>query len=211
MKHSLLYFDIETVPDESRSNLCQSKKDELVSDKKDFIPSRWPEFCKIVALGWAYDDSPPQSLVVGIPHKNTKDVFMDITEKVLLEHFWKLVAKNTPVLVGFNILNFDLPVIFVRSALLSIKPTKLIDRKSWRNDCIDLLEARRYTNGGGKLKELARYFSFDVPAEDIDGSQVEKIYIENPPQLAKYVESDIVVTRQLYHFYKGFFVEDYTN
>ena len=211
----LLYFDVETIPDESRSDLWQSKKGELIAEgegkEKDFKPALYPEFCRIVALGWASNDGPAKSLVVGVQSKNKEGTLVDITEKVLLETFWKLVQINSPVLVGFNICNFDLPVIFVRSALLSITPPKkLIDRKPWANQCIDLQEARRYTNGGGKLKELARYFSFDVPAEDIDGSQVEKIYAENPHQLAEYVESDVLVTRQLYHFYKGFFVVDYS-
>lgn len=38
MEHSLFYFDIETVADETRSELWQAKKDEVVSAGKGFIP-----------------------------------------------------------------------------------------------------------------------------------------------------------------------------
>jgi len=206
MSQSLLYFDIETVEDESRSELWQAKKDETLSSGKEFFPALIPEFCKIVALGWAIDEEQPKSLVTGIK-KETKDGnLIDVTEQVILDTFWKLVSTNTPTLIGFNMFNFDLPVIFIRSAILSVKPKRLIDRKSWSKECIDLLETRRYTNGGGRLKDLARYFGFDIPAQDVSGSDVENLYRDDPIQLSKYVESDIIVTRQLYHFYKGYFV-----
>ena len=216
MGHPLLYFDIETLPDEKRSELWQIKREKLISEgkEKECHAALWPEFCKIIALGWALDDSPPNSLVAGLESKNRQGEMVFVTEEVILNAFWRLVHpanKKPPILVGFNILSFDLPVIFVRSALLSVRPSRLLDRKSWGKDCIDLFDTRKYASGGGKLKELAQYYAFDVPAQEMDGSQVEKVYAENPSQISAYVESDIAVTRQLYHFYKGFFVNDYSS
>ena len=44
----------------------------------------------------------------------------EIAEKDVLERFWKLVGgQPRSTIVGFNILNFDLPVLFVRSEFCS--------------------------------------------------------------------------------------------
>lgn len=210
MARKLLFVDIETIPDYSRAHLWESKERELSAEGKGFIPALIAEFCTIVAMGWAIGHSPPDSLVVGTQRESkVEGQTVTITEQRILECFWRLVSADRPIIVGFNILAFDLPVILVRSALLRIKPTRLIDRRPWGQDCIDLYEARRHTNGGGGLKDLARYFGFDVPEPDIDGSQVEKIFRADPHKIARYVESDVLVTRQLYDFYKGFFVQDY--
>jgi hypothetical protein len=219
MKRALLYFDLETVPNDSLSDLWELRKEELIkrNPNEQYYAATSPEFCKIVALGWANDDAPPKSLVVGLDSKNRNGELVMVTEELVLRVFWNLVnpsknkpEKENPVLVGFNILGFDLPTIFIRSAILSIEPTRFINRTPWKNECIDLFQTRRYTNGGGGLKDLAKYFSFDIPTEDMEGSQVQRLYAEDPSQIGAYVESDVVVTRQLYHFYKGFFVEDYT-
>lgn len=159
-----------------------------------------PEFCRIIALGWAIGDEEPCSLVVG-----TQSNGGTITEKTLLDQFWHLVSKISPV-IGFNIAGFDLPTIYVRSALLGSQPTKLIDTKPWGGEVVDLMQAR-YPKGDSRgLKDLARIYGLEVPAEGMDGSQVYELFQSDPQKVAEYVRSDIDVTRQLYHFMRGYFV-----
>ena len=221
----LLFIDVETAPDTSRRELWAAKRQEAEEQAakqreaeqagkefapacKKFAPSLVPEFCRVVALGWALDAEPTHSLVVGTvrpvqPNSPVKEV----EETDLLARFWQLVrGQPGPTLVGFNILNFDLPVLFVRSALLGAHPTRLIDRRGWGPDCIDLYECRHYSAGGGKLKDLARYFDFTVAEPDVDGAQVEELSVTDLGKLGRYVESDVAITRQLYQFYKGYFV-----
>lgn len=154
-----------------------------------------PEMCRVVAIGWAAGSRDTESLVVG----------ENVTELHLLERFWDLVADAGPV-VGFNIANFDLPVIFVRSALLGIPATRLIDLSPYRRDVLDLMVAR-FGRGqfGGRLKQLATCYGIEVPTGDVDGSQVEELMQVNPGLVGEYVRSDVDITRALHRFYSGYF------
>lgn len=53
--------------------------------------STTPEFCRVVALGWAWGDGKPEAEVVERPND----------EHCALEIFWSLVVGRKPTLVGF--------------------------------------------------------------------------------------------------------------
>jgi hypothetical protein len=162
-----------------------------------------PEFCRIVALGWAVGDDPACSMVVGQPSLDGKS---QNTEKTILEKAWSLISLHGPI-VGFNVIGFDLHVIFNRSMILDVDSTKVIDRKSWGPDVVDLMEARFGYRGAMGLKKLAKLLGIPVPAEGVDGSQVAELFVTNPEKLAEYVRSDICVTRALHRKYSGHYVK----
>jgi hypothetical protein len=168
--------------------------------ERNQLLSTTPEFCRVVALGWALGEEPVQTLVVGE---------RGISEVALLEQLWSLIGLGG-TLVGFNCLAFDLPVVMVRSALLGVEPTRLLDLKPWGKDVVDLYAARFGTRGApgggrpGRLKDLARVYGIEVPAGEVDGSQVVEL-LERPEELARYVASDIEVTRSVHRLYEGFF------
>jgi len=176
--------------------------DQAKADRRKLL-STTPEFCKIAAFGWAVAGDEVYSDVLS----------KEMTEVDLLVAFWGLVQQYQP-LIGFNILGFDLPVVFFRSAILGVKPTKFIDTKPWGKDVIDLY-AKRFPSrsfGSGrpaKLKELAPLAGIDVPAGDVDGSQVEELMEsdEGRTKVGEYVRSDVEITRQLHWFYSGYFCE----
>lgn len=168
------------------------------------ILSVTPEFCRIVAMGSARGDAEIKTAVVGqllqFDGKEHK-----LTESDLLESWWLAVEECSP-LVGFNIVGFDLPVIFIRSALLGIRPTRKIDTRPWGGEVIDLMQARWPKGGQKSLKDTARILGFKVPAEGVDGSHVDLLWREGRlAEIAAYQASDIEVTRQLFSFLKGFF------
>jgi hypothetical protein len=154
-----------------------------------------PEMCRIAALGFAVGDADPVSLVVGID---------GVTEESILEVFWGLARTATP-LCGFNVLGFDLPVIFVRSAMLGVSPTRRFDLKPWGSDVLDLMVARYPRSGATRLKDLCRMLEIEVPAGETDGGAVYQLMQTEPAKVAEYVRSDITVTRKLHQIYQGFF------
>lgn len=165
------------------------------ADKRRKQMATTPEMCRIVAIGWAVGGHDPESLVIG----------EHVTERDLLEKFWELASDSGPI-VGFNVADFDLPVVFVRSALQSIPATRLIDTSPYRRDVLDLMVCR-FGRGrfGGQLKQLARSYGIEVPAGDVDGSQVEELMQVDPSLVGEYVRSDVEITRALHHFYSGYF------
>lgn len=163
-----------------------------------------PEYCRVVALGSALGlAEEPVAEVVGLPRLIEADGVVD--ERYILKEFWRLAEGRGTVLVGYNLLDFDLRVLLVRSALLGIAPTRVFDLKPWGKDCIDLMKARFPMGKAMKLKQLARLYGLPVPVEDVDGSMIAELIETDPAKVAEYVCSDIVVTRALYRFYGGYF------
>lgn len=159
-----------------------------------------PEMNRIVAMGWAVGNDDVRSLVVG--EKNAGDG--ETTEIDILETLWSLAAQASTV-IGFNILGFDLPTIYVRSMLLDVRPSRQFDLKPWGNDCIDLMAVRFPKSSAKRLKWLAAAMDIEVPAGDVDGSRVEELWKTDPAKVGEYVRSDVSVTRELHQMYRGFF------
>jgi hypothetical protein len=166
-----------------------------------------PEFCRVVSLAWAVGDEPVESLVVG------QEVGVD--EVSLLWKFWSL-AKNASPVIGYNILHFDLPVIFVRSMLLGVAPTRQFDMKPWGGDVCDIFKVRfpsfglnSKESGAGELKNLARVLGIpvDEEADGVDGSQVWKLWEAGEfEKLGAYNRSDVQLTRELHRKMRGYFL-----
>jgi len=56
-----------------------------------------------------------------------------------------------------------------------------------------------------KLKQLCKLYGIEVPAGDVDGSQVLDLMRSEPGKVGEYVRSDVDVTRSLHNKFKGFF------
>jgi len=159
-----------------------------------------PEFCSVIALGWQIGNGPTFSMVVGTD---------DDTEADLLRQFWSLVRQHSPI-VGYNCLRFDIPVMLVRSAVLGVQPSRLINMNRWSNDVIDCY-ARRYPMGHrsgvepGGLKPQCKSHGIPVPAGDMDGSRVWDTYQTDKELIHTYVQSDVCVLAQYYSRLKGLF------
>lgn len=154
-----------------------------------------PEYCRIIAMGWAVGNGPVYSIVVGTDGD---------TELDILNSFWQTIALHRPV-IGYNLRTFDIPVLLCRSAILGIDSTFAIDRRKFGSkDILDLYEARYdgtmgdSSPGAKSLKYVAKVLGIEIPAGDVDGSQVLDLYREDPEKIHEYVQSDVIVTRK-YH------------
>lgn len=159
-----------------------------------------PEFCRIVAMGWAIGGQDEQSTIVDLSKEP------DLQERLILTAFWSLARQHGPV-VGYNITGFDLNVIRARSAILGIQPTRnYADVKPWDQSAIIDLMLSRFPKGGAmKLKALARLYGIEPPAGDCDGSQVEELARTDPEKLGEYVRSDVWLVRELHRKWMGYF------
>ena len=78
----------------------------------------------------------------------TELVLVDQGERGIIENFWEAL-RPTDVLVGHNILEFDLPFIRQRSWILAIQPSRSLDlRKYYTGDVGDTMQL--WTNWGYK-------------------------------------------------------------
>ena len=174
------------------------------ADERRKLLSTTPEYLRIVAIGWAVGSGPVQSMV----NAEAADGLRQQHESEMLQTLVSLIeADHQSPIVGFGVLGFDLPAILTRCILLGIPVGRLIDRRPWGRDVIDLCSAR-YDKAWGRplgLKPLARCLGIPVPAGDVDGSQVEALLANDPAEVGEYVRSDVEITRELHRMYVGYF------
>ncbi len=136
--------------------------------------------------------------------------FKSYDEKELLEQFAELMNQyfsnlNKDYICGHNLREFDIPYICRRMVLHNIQlPTllQLHGKKPWETkyllDTMDLWKFGDYKHYSS-LKLLTGIFGIPSPKDDIDGSQVGKVFYEEQDldRIAIYCEKDVVAVIQI--------------
>jgi len=216
----ILFLDIETVPQfEDHSKLSEKEKDFWEKKSNAFRKEQSPEevyeragiyseFGKIVCIS------------VGLIRKKNNvnylrlKSFYNDDEKVILTGFKELLKKhfNTDkhMLCGHNGKEFDFPYIGRRMLINGIKLPLLLDiagKKPWEVNHLDTMELwkfgdyKHYTS----LNLLTHIFNIPTPKDDIDGSEVRRVYWEekNIKRIAEYCAKDVKATVQLFLRFRG--------
>ncbi|MEG0189110.1 MAG: ribonuclease H-like domain-containing protein, partial [Algoriella sp.] len=124
-------------------------------------------------------------------------------EKKLLEDFNSMLVENffkpDHILCAHNGKEFDFPYIARRMLINQIEiPTilQLFGKKPWEIQHLDTMELwkfgdyKNYTS----LDLLANIFEIPTPKDDIDGSQVARVYYDenNIERIKDYCEKDVI-------------------
>ena len=223
---NVLFLDIETVSGKPnfealsddfktlwklKARSILKKYDEEITDEEAALTYTdkagiFAEFGKIVCIsvGAVYRDKDKKL------HVRLKS-FANDDERVLLEEFSDLVNQyyhdpNKYGICGHNIREFDIPYICRRMVVNQLpfpKSLNLAGKKPWETKhLLDTLELwkfgdyKHYTS----LKLLAAVLGFPSPKDDIDGSNVGRVYWEEDDliRIATYCEKDVLATIQLY-------------
>jgi len=194
-----------------KSRSVLKKYDEEITDEDATAAYKdkagiYAEFGKIVCIS------------VGVIGRNpdTKELFVRLksfaseNEKELLEQFSEMVTQyynntSTHYFCGHNIREFDIPYICRRMTINQLplpKALNLAGKKPWETkhllDTLELWKFGDYKNYTS-LKLLAAVFGFPSPKDDIDGSEVGRVFWEENdlPRISKYCEKDVLATVQL--------------
>ena len=213
--NSILFLDIETVPQEEKweklpkatqilfeqKTQYQRKDDVTASDFYDRA-GIWAEFGKIICISVGY--------FVDVDDKKQLRVtsFFGDDEHQLLSNFKQLLDKHftnrNNVLCAHNGKEFDFPFIARRMIIHQIelpKKLNLFGKKPWEVPHLDTLELwkfgdyKHYTS----LKLLTSILGVPSPKDDIDGSEVAKVYYEeqNLERIVNYCEKDTIAVAQI--------------
>jgi uncharacterized protein YprB with RNaseH-like and TPR domain len=220
--NNILFLDTETVPIkynfEELSPEFQKLWEEktLWQRKEEFTPTEFykkkagvmAEFAKVVCISVGYLFSEK-----GENHFRIKSFYAD-EEKKLLSDFILLLNEgfNTKshLLCAHNGKGFDFPFLARRILVNQLKLPKLLDisgKKPWEVNHLDTMELWRF--GDYKhytsIKLLSALFNIPTPKDDIDGSQVARVYYEEKDleRIKSYCQKDTLTVAQLLLKYKG--------
>jgi predicted PolB exonuclease-like 3'-5' exonuclease len=144
------------------------------------------DLCRVVAIGL-------MSEVTSAPTAYTGD------ERELLATLWDVLLKEqNPVLIGFNLIGFDLPVLIRRSQYLDVPHPHLVLDK-YRTPHIDLMQ-RLTWNGLVKAKSLKFYAKrFGIPIDDtVNGKDIPALVEAGDWEAVnRHVKSDVRLTAAL--------------
>lgn len=213
--NSILFLDIETVPEyenwdatsDDLKLLFETKteyqrKDEITPEEFYERAGIWAEFGKIICIsvGYFVDNIETRQFRI-------KSFFGDDEHKLLVEfkevlenHF----SKPDHVLCAHNGKEFDFPFLARRMIINKIdlpKKLNLFGKKPWEVPHLDTLELwkfgdyKHYTS----LKLLTSILGIPSPKDDIDGSEVAKVYYQekNIERVVAYCEKDTLAVAQI--------------
>lgn len=213
--NSILFLDIETVPEEEDFNELDGtmkvlwEQKTLYQRKEEFTAEAfydragiWAEFGKIVCLsvGYFVNKGDIRNFRVTSFFGDEKKILKDFSN--LLENHFNLASH---VLCGHNAKEFDIPFIARRMIINQIPiPNKLnlFGKKPWEIPHLDTLELWKF--GDYKhftsLKLLTKILGIPSPKGDIDGSQVAHVYYveKDIDRIVTYCEKDVIAVAQIF-------------
>lgn len=148
------------------------------------------DLCRIVAIGLMLEGSETAQVNLATDANE---------ERGMLTAFWgQLLKDRNPVLVGFNSLGFDLPVIIRRSQYLGVAhPNISLDK--YRTPHIDLMQKLTW-NGLVRARGLKFYCRrFGIPIEDaVSGADISALVAAGDwDSVRAHCESDVRLTAAL--------------
>jgi len=214
----ILFLDIETVPQYPTykkvparlKKLWDKKAGFLIKDEKDNPEKIYPragiyaEFGKIICISVAFFNQ----------GKLRVKSFYGDDEKALLQDFAALLSKyyNRPnqLLCGHNAKEFDFPYIARRMLVNRISIPSILNlsgKKPWEVQHLDTMELWKFGDYKSytSLDLLTAIFDIPTPKDDIDGSEVWKVYWKDKDleRIKTYCEKDTIAVVQVFKAYRG--------
>lgn len=205
----VLFLDVETVPlvykyqdlDENYRKLWDTKFRYHQTETPERLYKKagiYAEFAKIVCIS------------VGFFNNETFRIrsFYGNDEKQLLHDFSGLLSEHYSgkdhLLCAHNGKEFDFPFICRRLLVNGLKLPKILNisgKKPWEINHLDTMELwkfgdyKNYTS----LNLLAGIFNISTPKDDIDGSDVARVFWEDNDleRIAVYCQKDVITVAQL--------------
>jgi uncharacterized protein YprB with RNaseH-like and TPR domain len=212
--NDILFLDIETVPQEENWNKLTKETQELFEKKtqyqrKDEFTAAefydragiWAEFGKIVCISVGYfsNEGDTRNFRVTSFYGDEINILKGF-KNLLISHF----SQSKHLLCAHNGKEFDFPYIARRMIIHNITlPYKLnlFGKKPWEVPHLDTLELwkfgdyKTYTS----LKLLTNVLGIPSPKDDIDGSEVYRVYYEEKQidRIITYCEKDTIAVAQI--------------
>jgi predicted PolB exonuclease-like 3'-5' exonuclease len=213
---AILFLDIETVPETTAFTQLDEEAQDLYAAKtaykrkaadlsaEDYYSHAgiWAEFGKIICISVGYVTTSTEGRQFRIRSFSGDEKQLLVAFKALLDSHFSTVQHR---LCAHNGKEFDFPFIARRLLKHQLELPyilQLMGKKPWEVPHLDTLELwkfgdfKHYTS----LKLLAYFFDIPSPKDDMDGSDVARVYYEekNLARIVHYCEKDVITLAQVY-------------
>jgi predicted PolB exonuclease-like 3'-5' exonuclease len=212
---NILFIDIETVPLQYQYSTLTEVERELWNKKfgynKDILPEQqyakagiFAEFAKVVCIGLGFisDGKFRTKAIAGDDEKEILNEFSDL----LVQYF----NSKEHVLCAHNGKEFDYPFLCRRFLVNKLPLPKILQiqgYKPWEVKHLDTMEMWRFGDikNYTSLNLLAHIFNVPSSKDDIDGSQIAKVYYEeqNIERIKTYCIRDVITLLRIYQSLNG--------
>ena len=212
---TILFLDVETAPLVYKYTDLDVNMRNFWDNKFRYQPAESPEI-QYKKAGIYAEFSKVICVSVGFFNEETFRIksFFNDSEKELLNDFSALLKKHyntkSHLLCAHNGKEFDFPFLCRRMLINDVKLPKILNlagKKPWEVNHMDTMELwkfgdyKNYTS----LNLLATIFNIPTPKDDIDGSDVARVYWEEKDikRIVNYCQKDVITVAQLFLKFKG--------
>ena len=197
-----VYLDAETLPPD-RSDPTISEFLSSCTEEEFRQLSLNPQHGRILCIGVIVERDNEISHR-GVLGRSRETGGFHLDEERTLRSFWNLLRGFDPrrdLLIGFNLLDFDLHFICTRSVIRRVKPSLAVCFARYRAQPVfDCMWEFTHWRHRIKLDDLARVLGLESPKQDgLDGSCVYDLFLEGRhEEIANYCMRDCESTRAIY-------------
>jgi hypothetical protein len=206
---NILFLDVETAPVIYKYNDLSENIRQLWDSKFRYSTSESPEsqykkagvyaeFAKVICISVGFFNE-KEFRIKSFYHEDEKQLLKDFAG-LLNKHF----NRKDHLLCAHNGKEFDFPFLCRRMLINGVKLPKTLNlagKKPWEVQHIDTMELWKFGDYKNftSLNLLAHIFNIPTPKDDIDGSDVARVYWEekNIQRIVTYCQKDVLTVARL--------------
>ncbi|HEV2800368.1 MAG TPA: hypothetical protein VGW12_07720 [Pyrinomonadaceae bacterium] len=198
-----VFLDIETLPPERGDPLLKERDAQL--DEEEYrrlaLDGRYG---RLLCIGLIIEEN---GLITrrGVLGRDRATGKFHLDETKMLRSFWKLIGGFDPrrdLLVGFNLLDFDLDFLCTRSVIRQVKPPFNVCFARFRSSPVyDVMWEFTHWRKKISLDEASKVLSLESSKQNgVNGSKVYDLFLEGRhEEIADYCLKDVELTRAIFH------------
>lgn len=197
-----VYLDAETLPPDQPNPLCGNESVSCAEEEYRQLALN-PQYGRLLCIGLIIERD-GEVVTRGVLGRDRATGRFHLDEARILRAFWKLVRDfddRHDLLIGFNLLDFDLHFICTRSVIKQVKPSINVCFARFRSRPVyDVMWEFCHWRHRISLDELAKILGLRSSKQDgVNGGRIYDLFLEGRhEEIADYCLDDVELTRSIY-------------
>jgi len=198
-----VFLDAETLPPERDDHLVREKYPDCTDEEYRGLALN-PEYGRLLCVGLIVEIG-GKIIHRGVLGRDRATKLFHLDEARTLRALWKLLApfdQRRDLLIGFNVLDFDLHYICTRSVIKKVRPSIDVCFARYRSRPVfDVMWEFTHWRKKISLNDVAEILGLESSKRDgVNGSKVYDLFTEGRhEEIACYCMRDVELTRAVYH------------